>query len=211
MGLQNKNKALNKTSKMTNPAQEDVVTPSPPNSIGAPPLSQIDADKHSECATDVFSIDYKRLDIEVAMRISPDIQETLADTMTNMFTKIQAEVAHHSQRLDESWLQSWDSTAEQLQSHIQSLLHDNKRLSEKVDDLENISGRNNICIGGLPESIPSADLPALCKNELPDVLGLPTICKVERAHRLSPDLRRHMKDQNASDNRSFNIEPFQHI
>lgn len=200
MGPKNKTKAPTNVSTTATHGQEDLTTTSPPSPVDTPLASQRDTDLHSYCASEDFPIDYKRLAIEVAARISPDIQETLADTVTNMFTKLQAEVSHHGQRLDdlETRLQSWESTVDEMQSHIQSLLRDNKRLSEKVDDLENRSRRNNLRIVGLPESILPADLPTICEKELPGALGLTDTCKVERAHRLGPDLCPQKGDQNAS-------------
>lgn len=40
-------------------------------------------------------LDYKQLALEVAKYISPDIQESLAMTVTNTLTKIQNEVSQH--------------------------------------------------------------------------------------------------------------------
>lgn len=50
--------------------------------------------------------------------------------------------------------------------HIHTLLQENKHLSEKVDDLENRSRRNNLRILGLPEN----DLVTLCEREIPEAL-----------------------------------------
>lgn len=47
-----------------------------------------------ECNTlvvlDEFCIDYKQLEMDIARQISPDIQETLAETVTNMLYQIQS-------------------------------------------------------------------------------------------------------------------------
>lgn len=120
----------------------------------------------SDLAHDDIHIDYKRLAIEVAKRISPDIQETLADTVTNMFSKIQIGSRQHSQRLNalESRFQSWETATDKMQVHICSLLQENKRLGEKVDDLENRSRRNNLRIIGLAKTILQNDLVALCEK-----------------------------------------------
>lgn len=152
----------------------------------------------SECANDDFHMDYKRLAIEVTTRNSTDIQETLADTVTAMFTKLQADVANHGQRLEEveSRMLFCESATAEMQTNIQAMSKDNRRLSEKVDDLENRSRRNNLSITGLPETILQTDLLTLCERELPEALGLQATCKVERAHRLGPDLRGSRRDRN---------------
>lgn len=204
MGPKNRNKAPLKTIKLAT-SGSDKMAVAPPDSPGKSlPTSQTEVEASTELASDDFSIDYKRLAIEVAMHISPDIQETLADTVTNMFHKIQADIAQHDQRIEdlESRLQSWESSTEEMQTHIQTLLCDNKRLSEKIDDLENRSRRNNLRILGLPEDIPQHELVTICEKELPETLGLPNICKVERAHRLDPDLRTAKRDQNPNIPRS---------
>lgn len=200
MGPKNKTKVSSKAAKTVPQDHEELFTATPYSPGDVTQASHRDTDIQSECASEDFTIDYKKLAIEVATRISPDIQETLAETVTNMFTKLQAEVSNHGQRLDdiESRVQSWETTADEMHSHIQSLLSDNRRLSEKVDDLENRSRRNNLRIVGLPESILPAELPMICEKELPEILGLTTICKVERAHRLGPDLRMQKGNQNTS-------------
>lgn len=154
-----------------------------------PPMAGLECD--AEMHQNEPSLDYKRLATEVARQISPDIQETLAKTVTTMLSKIQSEVVQHDQRLDELEfrLQSLETEAERTQEHLQKVLQDNKRLGEKVEDLENRSRRNNLCILGIPESVPQKDLMLFCEQELPTALGLPHRCKVERAHRLGPDLR----------------------
>lgn len=97
MGPRNKNKALLKTSKL---AATDKMAPTSPASSGEGLLpSQLEANE--DAASDDFYIDYKRLATEVATRISPDIQETLAATVTDMFTKMQADIAQHEQRIED--------------------------------------------------------------------------------------------------------------
>lgn len=89
-----------------------------------------------------------------------------------------------------------------MQSHIQTLIRDNKHLREKVDDLENRSRRNNLRILGLPEDIPQQELANICEKEIPELLRLPASCKVERAHRLGPDLRSAKRDTNPNVSRT---------
>lgn len=96
-----------------------MVASSPLGPSCSSPMHQLEEEESPDYASDDFTIDYKRLAIEVATRISPDIQETLADTVTNMF-KLQAEGSQHGQRLDEleSRVLSWETAGEKMQTHI---------------------------------------------------------------------------------------------
>lgn len=69
---------------------------------------------------------------------------------------------------------------------ISKLEQQYQTLLDKVDDLENRSGRSNICIIGLPESYSVGTLLKLCEPMIPQALGLKHSCTVERAHRLGP-------------------------
>lgn len=200
MGQKNKSKAPPKTPRLAALDQGAVEEASPPCTRDNSLTHQAEEVLSSEYANDDFQIDYKRLAIEVTTRISPDIQETLAGTVTNMFTKMQVEVAQHSQRLEdlESRLLTCETITAEMLTHIQLLRHDNKRLREQVVDLENRSRRNNLRILGLHETVLQNDLIALCEKELPEALELQNDCKVERAHRLGPDFRSGKKDQNAT-------------
>ncbi|XP_069830657.1 uncharacterized protein [Dendropsophus ebraccatus] len=75
------------------------------------------------------------------------------------------------------------------QSRIEAIEHENKRLWDKVEDLENRSRRNNLRIVGVPESYKQSDLLHLCEVTLPTMLGIQHPCKVEKAHRLGPNMR----------------------
>lgn len=57
-------------------------------------------------------------------------------------------------------------------------------LTDKLDDLENRSRRNNIRIVGLPEQYKASELKDICEQTIPKALGIKTTCTVERAHRL---------------------------
>lgn len=46
-------------------------------------------------------MDHRRLVIEVAKRIAPDLQETLETTVQASLTKLQNQISVHSSRLDE--------------------------------------------------------------------------------------------------------------
>lgn len=55
---------------------------------------------------------------------------------------------------------------------------------EKIDDRENRSRRNNLRIVGIPETVKPADLNRLCKETIPQAMGINKRIKVERAHRI---------------------------
>lgn len=46
-------------------------------------------------------MDYRRLAIEVAMRIAPDFKETLANMVQASLNQLQAQLSIHSSHLDE--------------------------------------------------------------------------------------------------------------
>lgn len=134
-------------------------------------------------------IDYKRLAIEVATRIAPDLQETLETTVQAALFKLQSEVQSHAGRLSEleqrvSALEDDNAT---LGATVNTLAHDNTLIRDKLEDLENRSRRNNLRMVGLSEDIPQRDLQHICEVDLPKSLGLSHACRVERVHRLGPD------------------------
>lgn len=85
-----------------------------------------------------------------------------------------------------------------MQNRLHAVLQENRCLGNKLEDLENRSRRNNLCILGIPEAVPQKKLVALCKHELPTALGITRICKVEMAHRLCPDLRTGKGNENSA-------------
>lgn len=57
------------------------------------------------------------------------------------------------------------------QSRIQMLEKSLITMTEKLEDLENRSRRNNLRIVGLPESIKTAEIYKICTQDLPKALG----------------------------------------
>lgn len=74
--------------------------PPPPSTWDDSPPHMADLADGSDSLKDQVHIDYKQLEAEVARQISPDIQEILAGAITNILSKIQADMAQHSLRLD---------------------------------------------------------------------------------------------------------------
>lgn len=137
MGNKNKSKDPGKTPKsapQTGGAMEEA---SPPSTRDSSPPRLADLDGADESLQEEFHIDYKQLALEVARQISPDIQETLAETVTSMLSKIQSKVSQHGQRLDqlEARLHLLETDSKEMQCHLQAALQENKKLGEKVEDL----------------------------------------------------------------------------
>lgn len=147
-------------------------------------------------------IDYRRLAIEVATRIAPDLQETLETTIQATLFKLQTDINAHIGRLTE--LENRVSTLEddnnKLGSTVSTLSADILRMGDKLEDLENRSRRNNLRMVGLPESVPQKDLQHICEIDLPKTLGLSHACRVERVHRIGPD--RSSSDARSDRNRN---------
>lgn len=57
--------------------------------------------------------------------------------------------------------------------------HTPRELQEKLEDLENHSRQNNLCIIGFLVSYSAAMLVTLHANTIPEQLGLPSPCAVE--------------------------------
>ncbi|KAG8558445.1 hypothetical protein GDO81_016995 [Engystomops pustulosus] len=60
------------------------------------------------------------------------------------------------------------------------------KMADKIEDLENRSRRSNIRMVGLPESITLPHLHRIFSETLPQLLGMQSPVKVERAHRIGP-------------------------
>lgn len=136
-------------------------------------------------------VDYRRLAIEVATRIAPDLQETLANTVQASLNQLQAQISTHASRLGQLERRIGDLEGEKAalleEVNLNAAAH--TRLELKVDDLENRSRRNNLRLVGLPELVSPSDLQYICEVEIPKALGLDHRCRVERAHRIGPDRR----------------------
>lgn len=133
-------------------------------------------------------LDYKRLAIEVARQIAPDLQETLEHTLQASLGKIQAELTNHSSRIEElkQRVLHLEKYNDALQAKLKNTAGKTEVLEELPEDLENLSRRNNLRVVGLPESVQHGNLHALCGANLSQVLGLNHKCRVERARRIGP-------------------------
>ncbi|XP_069821038.1 zinc finger protein 850-like [Dendropsophus ebraccatus] len=159
------------------------------SSATCPPPLQCTQD--GETTLQESSIDYRRLAEAVARHLAPDIQETLANTVARLFQLLQQKVAQHDERIDDldQRLLSLENDVDSSFAGLRELQRENGKLWDRVEDLENRSRRNNLRIVGVTEAVPQKDLRQLCESDLPELLHIPRLCKVERAHRIGPDLR----------------------
>lgn len=143
----------------------------------------------SDSGHPTLKIDYKRLASEVARKIMPDIQETLTNAIMTSIQSLQDELAKHDTRLDEAEqrISTLEDDTATTHARLASLLTENRRMAEKLDDLENRSRRNNLRFIGLPERIPASRLRHICEYDIPSALDMEGPCKVERAHRVGPE------------------------
>lgn len=130
-------------------------------------------------------LDYKLLAIEVASRIAPDLQTALEQTVQSSLLKLQADITAHDARILEleqrvSGLEDENST---LTTKLGAMSSTMTQVTEKLEDLENRSRRNNWRLVGLSEAVSQAELQTICETELPRALGIQRSCRVERAHR----------------------------
>ena len=106
----------------------------------------------------------------------------LADSQNQRLTDLESALSGYSDRIV-----SMEESLSQLQT-------ENRRLVDKVDDLENRSRRPNMRIIGLPEGVEGSDAVGFVAGLLSEALGqecLPTPPVLDRAHRIgrSDDLR----------------------
>lgn len=134
--------------------------------------------------------DYKRLAIEVARQIAPDLQETLEHTLQTSLGRKQNELQAHTSRLEEleQRVLLLESDNDTLNTKIKSKEEKVGKMGDRLEDLENCSHCNNLRMVGLPKSIKHSDLHNICEADLPQALGLTHKCRIDRAHRIDPDL-----------------------
>lgn len=118
---------------------------------------------------------YRRLAIEVATRIAPDLQEMLEITIKATMIQMQADTESHNE------LEQRDEN-NSLSTKLLSLESKMAQMGGKMEDLQNKSLCNNLRLLGLPVTITARDLHQLCETELPQALGINRHCRVERAH-----------------------------
>lgn len=135
-------------------------------------------------------LDCKRLAIEMAREIAPDLQETLEHTLQASLGKLQNDVHAHSSRLEEleQRVLILESKNDTLLTKLKSAAGKTDLLEDRLEDLVNRSHHNNLFIVGLTESVKTDNLREICEGELPRALGLNHKCRIEQVHRIVPDL-----------------------
>lgn len=123
------------------------------------------------------------------MRIAPDLQETLENTIQSSLLKLQADINVQAGRVSEleHRVSSLEDENAAMSSKLCSMVSNMSQITNKLEDLENRSRRNNLRMVGLPESILMQDLQKMCEIDLPRKLGMNHPCRVERAHRIGRD------------------------
>lgn len=132
--------------------------------------------------------DHGKIAAEVVKLLTPTMNELIKKAVQQGMSHFQQEITKQAQCITE--VESKTAALEDEQNyllasndkmgkHIQALL-------DKVENLENRSGRSNLCIIGLPEYYTANSLLNLCERMIPPALGLKRNCTVERAHRLGP-------------------------
>ncbi|KAM4029731.1 LOW QUALITY PROTEIN: uncharacterized protein ACNLHF_022387 [Anomaloglossus baeobatrachus] len=153
-------------------------------------------DGSREDAQQPQTIDYKNMAAEVTANIMPGIQKTLEQAIQNVLHNFRGELNKHKGQIEElqQRVSSLEEENKQMSSQLEETVAETKRLTDKVEDLENRSRRSNLRLVGLSEAVPTAELQRLCERDLPTALGINRGCRVERAHRVGPDLRSHNRE-----------------
>lgn len=106
------------------------------------------------------------------MRIAPDLQETLENTIQSSLLKIQTDINAHAGRLSEldHRVSCQEDEKASMSANINTLMSTMSQMKDKMEDLENRSLQNNLRMFGLSESILTRDLHHLCETDLPQAL-----------------------------------------
>ncbi|KAL7849511.1 hypothetical protein SRHO_G00211340 [Serrasalmus rhombeus] len=120
--------------------------------------------------------------------ISSALEKALAPISASL-SSIRQLADSQNQRLTdlESALSSYSDRIVSMEESLSQLQTENKRLIDKVDDLENRSRRSNMRIIGLPEGVEGSDARGFVADLLPKILGqecVPTPPVLDRAHRI---------------------------
>lgn len=114
---------------------------------------------------------YKKIDV---------VQLTITDVKTQV-QECTGRIAHAEQRISDA-----EDNINELLTKVSALENSVKTLTDKVDDLECRSRRNNVRLVGLPEKAEGQDAAAFLVRWLPGALGLEPqeALVIERAHRI---------------------------
>lgn len=124
----------------------------------------------------------------VADILTPTITATVERAVSAGILLLKKELGEHSTRFNEAEHRLSNLEDEVYQSHEQEIRQDktNQYILQTLDDLENRFRRSNLRFVGFPESLQAPSILDLCSKRIPELLGLPAPCPVERAHGLGP-------------------------
>lgn len=113
-------------------------------------------------------------------------QEAVDSALQQGLEHVQNELAACGKRTGEleQRVATFKDDIHEEQTYINKLENSVQQLIDKMDDLENLSRRNNLRIIGLPEQYREVDLYKICGEAITQALGIQNTCIVDRAHRM---------------------------
>lgn len=131
-------------------------------------------------------IDYEMIVRTVATLLNPMIQEAVDASLQQGLMHFKKEMAASGKRMREikQRVSRIEDNMQHNQSTVTVLDSTILYLTEKLDDLENRSRRNNLRIIGPPEQYKTGELQDLCAETITLTLGIKSGCMVESAHRM---------------------------
>lgn len=122
--------------------------------------------------------------------LGPLLDQKLASLDTKLIEVLE-QLSSQTNRLQEAEqrISNLEDDLEKAKQQIDCRDREIMILSEKVDDLENSSRRNNLRINGIPESTKGTQLECFLTKQPPEALGLKDISPliIERFHRIGPE------------------------
>ncbi len=152
---------------------------------------QVEKDREATLSsgTSITLAEINALHEELRASLAADFKASF-ECLDTKLDNIHSTVAAHDQRIGslESGLTEVDLRLENLEAAFSGLRKDNEGLRAKVSDLEGRSGRQNVRIIGLPESIEGPHPTTFFSQLLVEVFGhqnLPSPPELDRAHRIA--------------------------
>ncbi|XP_063805907.1 uncharacterized protein LOC134984203 [Pseudophryne corroboree] len=168
---------------------EHNMAPGADTAPGTPASKKVIPDLFSETATGgdgntgsgTFTSTYADMIAAIQATVEPLLNKAVSD-ITNQLQHLNMRVSD-----TESHISTARDDIDTLQKEVRMLTTDNTRLSEKLDNIENRTRRNNLRIIGLPESLVGASLAHFVRITLPKMLHIEDACAdliIERVHRI---------------------------
>lgn len=145
---------------------------------GKEPRNQLQSQKETQCHANIAET--------VAKLSRPNIGTAVTQALQQELAGIKRMLRDHSKKLleAEQRISTLGDDLSITQDNLTDMAQTNMELKEKLDDLENRSCRNNLCILCLLENYKPQSLLDLCQYAIPKALQMECTCKAERAHRL---------------------------